>query len=308
MKLRLIADHPRISSRVKAICYSGKMLPDAHLCKNIHDWFGNFVGEGFKFRYPFRDWGYFQSLTPEELEVHYQKFWAHHHSEQLMQKYDIETQDLTSVIAKLPQLDEVCFARGEHHIVPIEGSFSLEQLSSVARETLIESVWYGGLQFHVGQFTALLKAAHIVQRPLHTIKALGVPWRVFQQSNEVVGMMVSATRACRHLTIESFLVGDRQNGKANLAKLILSSSHLHTLNVSFYCDSPEYHPKWMMMLSELFEAGAHWPNLKRLKLRAIKATDTSLMSLLTTHAKSLRFLGSCKNLPPKLSIRWKEAS
>lgn len=35
-----------------------------------------------------------------------------------MQKYGTETLDLTSAFAKLPQLQEVCFTRGEDHAPP----------------------------------------------------------------------------------------------------------------------------------------------------------------------------------------------
>ena len=45
-----------------------------------------------------------------------------------------------------------------------------------------------------------------------------------------------------------------------------------------------------MKLSERFEAGGHWPSLKQLKLRALQATDISLIKLSTTHATTLRSL------------------
>ena len=278
MRLRLIADHPRISVLVKALCYSGKMFYNAHLCKNIDEW-----AESFAIRELSRN------LTPEELQVHYQKFCAHRHSEQLVGRYDIETQNLTSAIAKLPQLDEVCFDYGEHHSLLDDDSIRLDQFSSVAWETLVEPEWPGGAKFHAGQFTALLKAAHRFQRPLHTVKALSVPWRAFQQSKEVSDMMASATKACQHLQIELIFVPDQGNRRANLAKLISSSPYLQTLEISFDCQYAS-HGIYTVMLSKLFEAGAHWTNLNRLKLGTVKATDTSLMNLLTTHATTLRSL------------------
>ena len=289
MKLRLIADHPRISALVKALCYSGKMFHNAHRCENFDHWAESFIGRGFKNQYWSAIREYSLNLTLEELQVHYGKFCAHHHSEQLMRKYDIENQDLTSAIAKLPQLKEVCFASGKHHMLPNDDTVSLDQFSSVAQETLVEPDWLGGFKFHAGQFTALLKAAHTVQRPLHTIEALRVPWRVFQQSKEVSDMMASATKACQHLRIELMVGPDLENGRANLAKMISSSPCLQTLELSFaylYCSDQSL----AIMLPDLFEARAHWPSLERLKLMTIKATDTSLMNLLATHATSLRSL------------------
>ena len=289
MKLRLIADHPRISPLVKAVCYSGKMFHNAHLYEDIDQWSEYSIGQGFAPRYRSAIRRYSRALTPLELQMHYQKFCAHHYSEELVRKYEIETQDLTSIIAKLPQLDEVCFARGENHIQPNDDSVSLDQFSSVAQETLVEPEWLGGFEFHAGQFTALLKAAHTLQRPLHTIKAFRVPWCTFQQSKKVSDMMTSATKACQHLQVELVSGPDQENGRANLARMISSSPYLHTLEISFN-NLFGSNGSWIIMLSEMFEAGAHWPNLERLKLGAMKATDTSLMNLLTTHATSIRSL------------------
>lgn len=294
MKLRLIADHPRISELVKAICYSGKMFFNAHRCKNLNHWSKSFIGQGqgigLRHRYSSAIRAFSRTLTVAELEVHYKNFCAHRHSEQLMQKHDIETQDLTSVIAKLPQLDEVCFARGEHHELPKDDPISFDQFSSIARETLVEPDWHGGKRFHAAQFTALLKAAHTVQKPLHTIKALGVPWSAFQQSKEVADIMASATKACRYLRIEWDFVKHRGTGSANLAKFIACSPYLQTLEIFsiryvWVCDS-----SWTLKLSEILEARAHWPHLKRLKLGSVRATEISLMNLLMTHATSLESL------------------
>ena len=116
-------------------------------------------------------------------------------------------------------------------------------------------------------------------------------------------MMASAAKACRSLIIELFFVGDRQNGRANLAKLISSSPYLHTLEISFFCELPAYDPIWMMMLSELFEAGVHWPNLKRLKLGAMKTTDISLMEFTDDSCHKFTISGACQYPPQRLSTR-----
>lgn len=101
--------------------------------------------------------------------------------------------------------------------------------------------------------------------------------------------MTLATEACRHLRIEILYDQDQQNGRANLARMVSSSPYLQTLEISF--EILTYNDReWIVKLSELFGAGAHWPNLKRLKLQALGATDISLKKLLTTHAASLRSL------------------
>ena len=113
MKLRLVAGHPRISKLVNALCYSGMMLSNASLCKDFETWANTFIGQGFGRLHQMRVRDFSKTLTFEELQVHYRSFCALHHSEQLMQNYNIETQDLTSAFAKLPQFQQVCFDRGE---------------------------------------------------------------------------------------------------------------------------------------------------------------------------------------------------
>ena len=289
LKLRLIAGHPRISKLVKALCYSGKMFLNAYRCKNIDQWCKKYIGHCSEPPLADAIREYFKGLAPEDRQVHYQNFCAHRHSEQLMQQYDTETQNLVSIIAKLPQLEKVCFACDEECASLSDGPVSFDNLGSIARETLVEPTLWGGLDFHAGQFIALLEAVHTVQKPLNAVKALGVPWSVFQQSKVVSAMMVSAVNACQELRIEFRNGVDRENGRANLAKMISSSPSLQILEISF-----EYaqfrNRSWVIKFSELFGAGAHWPNLERLKLRTVKAAQTSLINLLTTHAASLRSL------------------
>ena len=129
-----------------------------------------------------------------------------------------------------------------------------------------------------------MTAAHAVQKPLTTVKALDLPWSVFQQSEEMSAMMASAAKTCQHLAIEMNLERPRKKGRAGLAKTISSSPSLHTLEISLGFLYVE------MKLSKLFDADAHWPNLRRLKLQALGAMHTSLMKLLTTHAPNLQSL------------------
>ena len=289
MKLRLITGHPRISKLVKALCYSGMMISGAYRCQGFEEWRDSMTWQG-----PFRSCRtraiceFSKSLTSEELHVHYENLCAHRHSEQLVGKYDIETQDLTSAFAKLPQLEEICFASDDNCDTSSD-RMGFDQMSSIARKTLVEPRSDGGYLFHAGQLTALLKAAHTVQKPLKKIKALGMRWSVFQQSKEVSSMMASATKACQYLAIEMDSGDDRENGRANLAKMVSSSPFLHTLEISFG-HLPFEDKRWIARLSELFEAGAHWPNLKRLKLQALRSTDVSLREFLKAHATTLRSL------------------
>ena len=195
--------------------------------------------------------------------MHYRSFCAHHHSEQLMQKYNIETQDLTSAFAKLPQLEQVCFDCGTRWVSLSDVPISLDQLSCIGRDTLVEPQSLGGSRFHAGQFTALMKAAHAVQKPLTTVKALDLHWNVFQQSEDMSAMMASAAKTCQHLAIEMNFERSRKKGEAGLAKMISSSPSLHTLEISLgflVCRDRSL----IVKLSKLFDADAHWPNLRRL--------------------------------------------
>lgn len=99
----------------------------------------------------------------------------------------------------------------------------------------------------------------------------------------------TATKACQYLAVEIKSDQGKENEGANLAKMISSSPSLHTFEISFDF-LPFEDIEWTMKLSELFEAGGHWPSLKQLKLRALQATDISLIKLLTTHATTLRSL------------------
>lgn len=76
----------------------------------------------------------------------------------------ITTQDLTSDFAKLPQLQEICFARWNEYDRLVDGPKSFDLLSSVARDTLVQpELWArSGSGVHAGNFTALLNAAHKV--------------------------------------------------------------------------------------------------------------------------------------------------
>lgn len=133
IKLRLIAGHPRMSKLVKALSYSGMMLSNASLCKDYETWANTFIGQGFGRLHQIVVRDFSKTLTCEELQVHYRSFCAGHHSEQLMQKYNIETQDLTSAFAKLPQLEHVCFDCGERRASLSDGLVS---------ETLLFEVHY----------------------------------------------------------------------------------------------------------------------------------------------------------------------
>lgn len=71
--------------------------------------------------------------------------------------------------------------------------------------------------------------------------------------------------------------------------MISSSSSLHTFELLFAFKL--FESRQLPKLFERFEIRAHWPNLQRLELGGLVETNISLMSLLTTHATTLRSLG-----------------
>ena len=288
MRLRLIADHPEIRNHVKSLCYDPRLFPTSQLWEDFEEWNRAVHGRGHATMSFIQE--YADKAERKKLQAHYQRYCALFHSDTPMQGHEVETQDLINGFAKLPRLKEICFIFQEEF-----RPSKFCQLSPITQETLIwpEPV-HGWL--HGKNLTALLEAAHAAQTLFKSIKALGVPWSVFQQSEEVSSMMASATKACQHLAIDVDPDDDpesgRGSGRGNLAKMISSSASLRTLEVSLGHLGNQRQGKWKSdaELSEIVDPKVHWPYLKRLKLQGLVATDVSLKNLLTHHSTTLRSL------------------
>ena len=262
MRFRLIADHPTFRKHVKSLFYDTRLLSGTLYCMEFENWNSSVLSRRPRCTPVHREFlvirDYAQKLEPKELQAHYQRYCAFYHGEKLMHQYDVETQDLMSGFAKLPQLGEVCFMC--HEDKEEKGVWSFHELSLIAQETLIEPNSPPGL-LHAKSFTAVLEAAYAVQRPLKTIKALGVPWSFFQQSKGNSSMMASATESCQYLAIEMYaernagvdFENDRENRIGSLANMISSSPSLHTLDISFRLRGYDFAVK----LSEIIDPKVH---------------------------------------------------
>lgn len=279
----LIAYEPQISKLVKVVCYSAKMLPSGIAS---YEWLEESCTHYSQLdRYSGVNRELWEN-TPVQRGGSFRKFEANFRREPYSQNYNLKTQDLTSIFVKLSQLEEMYFDCDEEDLF-VKSFENFDQLTSVAPETLTVPESLNGNDFQVAQFTALLKATHTAPRPLKTFKALNVPWNFFQQSKEMLASMTLATNGCQYLAIEIGNGQGEKSGRANLAKLISSSPFLHTLEISH-----RFHQNLGagLKLSELFGTGVHWPQLRRLKLQTLDATETGLKKLSTTHATTLRSL------------------
>lgn len=177
---------------------------------------------------------------------------------------------------------------------------SIDQMSSIVQKTLVEPKFHNHFDKNsvrcARHIIAGLKAAHTLQKPLVTFKAHGLSWAIFEQSEEVVNMMIAATRNCQHLAIhlspqDGVLDGSgHTKGKESMATMASRSILLDTLDISFNYGNVFASLKRKVKLPEIFKAGHHWPNLKRMKLQGFGTTDASLMEVLSTHANTLESL------------------
>ena len=254
-RLRLIADHLDIRNHVKSLCYDPRLF-SSPFHKDFETWYSAVLGHDHWTHSTIMR--YAPKLERKDLEYHYSRYCAIYHSDQLTQNYDVETQDLTSGLARLPHLREV------HVLFHEVSDFSkIHVLSSILQETLIMPDNVRGL-LHGKQFTALMDAAYAAQTPLKSVNAVGVPWSVFQQSEVISSMMASATEACQHLTLRMAPDDDPKNGSTGLAKLVSSSSSLRTLDISLGYFTEVSNPA--VNLSEIIDPKIRWPYLKRLNL------------------------------------------
>lgn len=140
-----------------------------------------------------------------------------------MQRFDIEQDYLDVAFRKLPQLEETCFGSSTHYIPDTVNPIIPELFSPLGREMLIEPVHFDGLNYHVGQFTAMMTAAHKNQKILKVIRALHLGWKAFEQCPEVLAMMTANMRHCKHFTVKVSGIEKRFYGEVHIASMIHSA-------------------------------------------------------------------------------------
>lgn len=289
-KLRMIASKPHLAKLVKTLTYSGKMLHhlDGELAFDL--WCEHKICEGLERPIIKEDVAIFrQQFTLSELQDCYHKYCRLYRSEELMQKFDAEGEDLIMLFDKLPQIEEVCFGPHDIFSTPM-GPVSLDHFSSVGKKMLVEPAF--GQAYHVGQFTALLAAAHKNDRRLRIIKGLDLQWELFQQSDETLAMMSANMSHCEHLALDIIWTHRRKN-EAAIAWMMSNPPRLRVLELNFGSLSFGYgiaSTQTVIRLSSLFVHQTHWPHLTTLKLQGISGSDVDLKKLLLAHAATLRSL------------------
>ena len=292
-KFRMIASQPHLAKLVRALTYSGKMLHHGDGEITFNRWYEDMICQGLTPPNTIRDFEILrQQFTPRELQDCYQNFCRYYHSEELMQKFDTEGEDLIMLFDKLSQIQEVRFDSYDNPLTPMYPC-SLDHFSSVGREMLVEPAHWSGDQYHVGQFTALLAAAHKNDRRLGTIKGLDLQWEVFQQSDEILAMMGASISHCEHLVLNVTWHRRIENEEAQVAWMISNALRLRVLELDFgwipvcFGILPT---QAMTKLSRLFVHRTHWPHLTALKLQGISGSEVDLKELLLAHATTLRSL------------------
>lgn len=293
-KLRMITSRPHLAKLVKALAYSGMTLRHEDDGTDFDTWFQERIRSSSSGYQKSEDIEIFrEQFTLNELHQCYEQFCRYYHSEELMQLFDIEDEDLIAAFGKLPHIEEISF--GHDYIFQCVASpLTLDSYSSVGREMLVDPTHVGGRDYHVGQFTALLMAAHKNRKRIKVIEGLGLQWEALQQSDEISTMMIASMKHCEHFALEMSSSDDKRKGEAQVASMLSNAPYLRIIEI-YFGDIPMVRgvgvaKKKVPILSRLFPHQKHWPNLATLKLQGIVGSDVDLKELLAAHAATLRSL------------------
>lgn len=296
-RLRMISSTPHLAKLVKGIAYSGKMLRWENEDPDFDRWCFGYLGEGLRVLYKEDRVLLRKTLTMDDLHRLYSKWCGHLHSQRLMQRFGIEDNDLDDAFRKLPQLEKICFGPRASDL-PYGEPITPELFSSLGREMLIEPDHFDGLNYHVGQFTAMMTAAHKNKKRLKAIRALDLGWKAFEQCPEVLAMMTANMRHCEHFTVKVSGTETRVDGEVQIASMVNNAPLLQAIGLTFPLMT--YEPVGRAVeLSRVFVCEVHWPHLKSLQLQGFSTYEIDLKKLLTAHTTSLQSLDLSRiNLKP----------
>ena len=289
-KLQLVATHPLYSKMVKAFSYSGEVFSDFDIIPDYSQW-EEWIGSGFVPHDKRTD--YKARFTADQLHLHYQQFCDLVVSEKIFRNHDLEFEYLVSALQSLPGLQEICYDSGESRGHRLDYPFSLEYLSTIERATLQSPRIIHGIEQHGRQFRRLVLATIKTQKRMKVLQVNGVFWDSFRQIEKNSGKLVEIMDDCRHFYLNITLGSDLNNNRLLVANMLANASHLQTLEISFgYLYLNE---KWLnVRLSQLLQLRNHWPDLRRLKLRAMYVTQEDLQNFLAAHASTLSSLELAK--------------
>lgn len=286
-RLRMICCHPTLSKMVRTLAYSSKMIYDWDVDVNFAQWQKHRIGDGFHCSRQELD-DFKATLTADQLEYHYQRFCEYLYSQRLLQKYDLEYDYLVTALGSLPGLQNICF---DSDILKsrLRGPMSLDSLSQMGREALVEPWALGQHESTDRQFANLLLAVNKAQKHVKVFEARGVPWDALCQSVATLAAMTNAVEHVDTISITTNEAIDPLDGRESIARMISNASSLKVLEISFTY-LPYENKTDVVDLSHLLEYRTYWPCLRRLHLQAMSTTELFLRKFLTTHMSTLRSL------------------
>lgn len=287
-RLRMIVSTPYLAKLVKGIVYSGQMVPGSDEHMDIDTWRHSLFGQSLDSCLEEASRELLESCTRDDIDRYYSNWCAHLHSQRLMQRYDIEGRDLEYAFSKLPQLEEICFGSddGDQRFIELTEP---EQFCSLGREMFVEPDLFSGSDYHIGQFTAMMAAAHRNKKNLKVIKALDLNWEAFQQDHEVLAMMTANMRLCEHFAFIAYGPFERNDRELQIDSLFRNAPHLRTVELNLFACGYKISEK-TIDLSRVFLQQCQWPNLESLQLQALSTSEIRFKKFLAAHATSLTSL------------------
>ena len=294
-RLRMIASTPHLAKLTKGIIYSERLVrgPNEHVEHVDFDtWRRDHFGQIHGFPCAEVSDNIAKSCTTADLYRYYSIWCAHLHSQRLMQKFDIEEKDLEDAFSKLPQLEEIHFGPLFDSFRKVPGSPRLiraKHFSSLGREMMVEPDFTSGFEYHVQQFTSMMTAAYKAKKKLKVIKARYLRWKIFQQQQEVLAMMIANMKYCEHFRWTPTRCKENVNGELQIGSMLRNAPRLRTIELYFADDArqPFYNRS---NLSQVLVEHCHWPNLKTVQLHGFRVSDTHLRGFLAAHVASLTSL------------------
>ncbi len=274
---------------MKSVFYRGGILLR---CQDYADWHSTPMRDTRRLDNGFRS-GFIEPLPsdPMELEKRYMRYCSCVKSNELTQLNNDAWRRMSEAFPQLPNLSSVTFdPRLEHS----GGEISAKSPCGTPRWSLIEP----GTAYFPAQFGGLVGALDASGVSLNRFDVTGICWHSFEGSLQPLGRIVQRVN---HLSL-CFQYTHRASGthraswtrRDMLHEVVSKASGLQTLELCFLFPSISLFPwngSWSYMeLSEFLPRHAHWPSLARLKLEKIPTTQSALMDLLSSHARTLRSL------------------
>ena len=292
-RLQMITSTPYIAMHVRAIAYSSRMLQEWPENTDFEEWRREHLGEGLF--HPRGDVSELeQSCTMADMQCCYSNWCEHRHSQKLVDELDLEMKGLDAAFRELHQLDEIRFGHVKNYPPDSARPVRPELFSSLGREMMVEPDRINGISHHLGQFTAMMTAAHKSNKLLKRIKCFSLEWKVFEQQHEVLSMMIANMRNCEHFELIIWPKNrpESEKGQVQISSMMRNAPRLRTIILGFSTRKDEPLSK-AIDLSRLFPPQSHWPRLRTLQLHGVKTSDIQLKAFLAAHASSLTILRLC---------------